>query len=145
MNDRDVAGHGWETGVARAGLLTMAMAWGCAAGDRAELQGTVTVAGTAVEEGSIALVPVAGTSGRSAGAFIAAGRYRLGDREGVRPGRFLVQIAAVRKTGKMVENAAVPGTQMEEVADIIPPEYGHKSTLEVDIKPGVNTLDITIP
>lgn len=145
VNERAAAEHGWPGVFAFVGAVALVMAGGCAAGDRAELQGTVTVAGTAVEEGGIMLEPISGTKGPTAGGSIAAGRYRLTGRERVRPGTFLVRLSAARKSGRMVENPAAPGTQTEEYADIFPPEYGSKSTLEVDIKPGVNTLDITIP
>lgn len=141
MNQRD---PGLKS-VALMGAVAIVAAWGCAAGVWAELEGAVVVAGKAVSEGSIVLVPLAGTKGPSAGGIIAAGRYRLTGREGVRPGRFQVQLSAVRKTGRMIENAASPGTQIEEAANIIPPSYGQKSTLEVEIHSGANTLDITIP
>lgn len=143
VNERTAARHGWPGLFAFLGVVALVMAGGCAAGDRAELQGTVTVAGTAVEKGGIMLEPIAGTKGPTAGGAVTAGRYRLTGRESMRPGEFLVRLSAVRKTGRMVESAALPGAKTEEFVDIIPPEYGCQSTLKVDIKPGVNTLDIT--
>lgn len=114
-------------------------------GDRAELAGTVTASGKAVAAGSISLVPLAGTGGPAAGGFIAGGRYRLTNREGVRPGRFQVMLSASRKTGRMVDNPVAPGTKTEEIVDVFPPQFGARSTLEVEIKPGLNTLDVAIP
>lgn len=139
------AGVAGRLDLAVAGAVALVVVGGCAAGARAELQGTITVAGTDVETGGIMLEPTAGTKGPTAGGSITAGRYRLTLREGVRPGRFLVRLSAVRKTGRMVESAASPGTKIEEVVDIFPPEYGSKSLLEVEIKPGVNTFDIALP
>lgn len=144
MYQRVASGLGWPRVAVLAGAATIAAVWGCTAGNWAELQGAVAVAGKPVAEGSIALVPIASTKGPSAGGFIAAGRYRLTKREGVRPGRFLVQLAANLKTGRMVEMPTFGG-RVEEIVNIVPPEYGEKSTLEVEIRPGINTFDIAIP
>jgi len=123
------------------------VAAGCGrgAGDQAELTGTVSASGKAVAKGSISLVPIAGTGGPAAGGFVADGRYRLTGRDGVRPGRFQVMLSASRKTGRMIDNPVAPGTQIEEVIDVFPPQFGARSTLEVEIKPGTNTLDVAIP
>lgn len=140
-----MAWPGFRTCGSSVAVIVVAAAVGCATGDSTELQGKVTVAGVAVDAGSISLSPIRGTTGPTPGGFITGGRYRLTLREGVRPGVFLVKLHGSRKTGRKVDDASLPGRLMDEVVEAFPPEYGDKSTLEVEIKPGMNTFDIAVP
>lgn len=80
----------------------------------AHLAGAVSIDGEPVKEGTIAFTPSGSARGRAVGAPIVAGRY---DCSYVPMGGSLVQIYALRPTGKMVE---AMGSQVPEMRDIVP-------------------------
>jgi hypothetical protein len=91
----------------------------------AHLAGAVTIAGQAVEEGSIVFTPVGGARGRAVGVKVNAGHY---DCPYVPLGQSLVQIYALRPTGKMVE---VMGTMKPEMEDLVPKKYRDGITIDI--------------
>lgn len=104
-----------------------------------EVFGKVTFDGDPVEEGSIAFVPVEGTTGPTAGGVITAGSYDVTER-GPAPGKYRVEIRASRKTGRQIEagTPSPPGTMVDEIEHYIPAKYNTSSELTVDITTGRN-------
>ena len=73
--------------------------------DRSSLEGTVTLNGQPLAEGSIALRPLPGTRGPTAGGKIANGTFAILPAQGTFTGTFRVEITASRKTGKQTKDA----------------------------------------
>jgi hypothetical protein len=97
--------------------LTIVAILGCGAKPAypgAHLAGTVSIDGQSVQEGTIAFTPTGAAHGQAVGARISAGRY---DCPYVPMGESLVQIYALRPTGKMVE---VMGSMKPEMQDLVP-------------------------
>lgn len=101
------------------------------------VEGTVSYDGKPVEEGTISFAPADG-QGPTAGGPIQNGKYHLAGESGVAPGKKIVRITAVRKTGRQVEAGPPqpPGTMVDEVEFYIPDIYNTKSTLTCEITPG---------
>ncbi len=124
-----------------AALITVA-ALGCG-GDglgRASVSGTVTVDGVPLAEGGLALIPATGTTGPSAGATIQDGEYFIPFDKGPVPGRYRVEIKAMRKTGRQIvdEHQPPPNNLLDEVEQYIPATYNAESTLSIEVAPGKN-------
>ena len=132
-------GH-WSVAV----LIVVVINSGCgrpAGPERAKVFGSVTFDGEEVTEGSIAFIPVEGTSGPTSGGLIMAGKYDISER-GPAPGKYRVEILASRKTGRQIELAppSPPGTMMDEIEHFIPAKYNTNSELLVEISLGRNEL-----
>ena len=114
-------------------LLTCA---GCGS-DLVTVEGKVTFDGQPVEKGSIVLEPADG-QGSTAGGEIKDGEYVLSGDSAVQPGKKIVRITAVRKTGRKLEAGppSPPGTIVEEVERYIPPQYNRQSTLTCEVTAG---------
>jgi hypothetical protein len=100
-----------------AGCLAVVLLSGCNSQPSfpgARLAGTVSIDGEAVQNGTIAFTPSGSARGRAVGVPILAGRY---DCPYVPMGESLVQIYALRPTGKMME---AMGSQIPEMQDIVP-------------------------
>jgi hypothetical protein len=98
-------------------LLTVVVVAGCGSKPEfpgAHLAGAVTIDGQPVQDGSIVFTPTGGAHGQTVGATITAGRY---DCPYVPLGDSLVQIYALRPTGKTVE---VMGSMKPEMQDLVP-------------------------
>ena len=109
--------------------------------NRAEVRGEVKVDGAPLGEGSIDFFPAEGTVGPTAGGVIANGKYDIPRRKGPAVGRNRVEIHCVKKTGRMVPNAAEPGTMREETVEGLPADVNSKSTLVRDVSQGSNVID----
>jgi len=112
----------------------------------ASLEGTVTLDGQPVEQGSIVLLPVDG-SGPTSGAGIENDKYRVALNAGIMPGQKTVQIIGIRKTGKQVEAGppSPPGTMVDLVEQCVPDIYNTKSTLTVEVLAGqINQHDFDL-
>ena len=110
-------------------FLCLALLTGCnRSGGRVTTQGKVTFAGVPLEEGGMTFIP-SGGSGASSGGVITAGAYTAE----MMPGKYVVQITANRKTGKMLP--VPPGEPpMEEYEQYIPAKYNTQSTLIIDVE-----------
>lgn len=109
-------------------LLCVVLLVGCAQKPEfpgAHLAGEVTIDGQPVDEGSIVFTPTGGARGQTVGAKINAGRF---DCPYVPLGDSLVQIYALRPTGKMVE---VMGSMKPEMKDLVPPKFRDGVTITV--------------
>jgi hypothetical protein len=135
-----------------AGLLLATAALllaGCTrVGDGASVEGTVTVNGKPLDAGAINFVPIRPTTGPSAGAAIADGRYSIYGPKAPLPGKYRVEIVGTRKTGKQSPDMLSPGSTVEGIEQFIPDKYNVKSRLEVELRAGDNRgvdFDLTIP
>ena len=108
--------------------LAIVLLLGCASKPTvpgAHLAGTVSINGQPVEDGSIVFTPIGAARGRTVGTKISSGRY---DCPYVPLGESLVQIYALRPTGKMVE---VMGSMKPEMQDLVPRKDRDGSKIEV--------------
>ncbi len=120
---------------------------GSASNGRVEVSGKITVDGVPVEQGTIALVPLG--SGTSAGGTISAGDYSIPAALGPLPGKYRVEIKAVRKTGEKIVNAMrpAPDNLVDKIEQFLPPRYNSSSELNVEIQPSDNrnvNFDLTL-
>ena len=82
--------------------------WGCSrATGRQALEGTVTLDGNPLAEGSIVFIPQAGTKSPTCGGNISQGRFSILPAGGASCGTFRVEITAARNTGRKVMNHQV--------------------------------------
>ncbi|MFH1918534.1 MAG: hypothetical protein ABIP48_01420 [Planctomycetota bacterium] len=111
----------------------------------ATVEGTVTFDGEPVDNGTIVLEPADG-KGPTAGGKIEQGKYLLADEAGVMPGKKIVRITAVRKTGRQ-HDASMPGAEgaggpsapavmVDQLESYIPAIYNQKSTLTFEVVAG---------
>jgi hypothetical protein len=115
-------------------VLTLpAFLTGCGGGGR--IEGTVTFDGQPVDGGTIAFIPTTG-SGNVAGQ-ITNGKYSL-ESPSLAPGTYKVEINWMKPTGKQIPNKSDPGTNVDEVKQVIPMEYNTQSKLSAEIKSGSN-------
>jgi hypothetical protein len=121
---------------------------GCWGSGKRVVHGTVTVGGQRPDAGEIRFIPIEGTPGGTNAAVIVDGAYRIEARRGVPVGKYRVEVAAKRKTGRKVEKDNGFETAMvEETVPIGPPEYvGEKSPLIREITADSDgRIDIEIP
>ena len=105
---------------------------GCGSG-RVPIQGEVTFDGKPLEAGTISLEPADG-NGPATGGEIVAGKYQLTGVAAPLPGRKLVRISAVRKTGRKVRDGFSPtGAMLDEIERYLPDIYNARSTLSCDV------------
>lgn len=107
------------------------------------IEGTVTLDGTPIDGGAILLQPLAGTQGANVGGDITAGKVRLAGPSAAAIGKHRVEIRWVRKTGRMVPIPTDPHgpERMEEIGETVPERYNAQSTLEIEVKPGLNRAE----
>ncbi len=112
---------------------------------RAAVEGTVTLGGQEIEQGSITFYPTGDTRGMVAGGPIQGGRYSISAGQGPVVGLNLVKINASRKTGRKVQDAfGDPGKLMDETEEAVPEQYNTKSTLVREVKFGKNVFDFQL-
>ncbi len=109
---------------------------GCGSSNLASVRGTVTLDGTALEQGSIVFEPANGT-GPVTGGTIQNGEYLLTGESAAVPGKKIVRISASRATGRKIEAGppSPPGTLVDEVL-FVPASYNDKSMLSVQLEAG---------
>lgn len=135
---------------ARLLLATVCCAFlaGCGGSTKKTIHGTVTVAGQRPDSGEIHFVPLGDTPGALNVTKIVDGQYRFDARGGLPPGKFRVQVRALKKTGRMVEeNNGYEMVMVEETVRIGPPEYaGENSPLVKEVTPDSDgRIDVDIP
>jgi hypothetical protein len=112
---------------------------------KAEVSGSVSLNGVAIEEGSIQFIPVDGTTGPGAGGVIKNGKYRIERENGVTVGKNRVELRAFGPSGKKIQDpTALPGVMTESRVQVFPPEFNDESTVIKEIKTGSNTIDFDI-
>jgi hypothetical protein len=125
-----------------AGLLL-----GCSASGppRAAVSGTVKLNGQPVEEGSIQFIPIEGTRGPGVGSIIKNGQYQIPQATGVIVGKNRVELRAIKKTGKKIQDPTKPqGVLVDQSGQAFPAEYNDDSTLVRDIKADDNIFNFDI-
>jgi hypothetical protein len=127
--------------------IMLACMTGCGGGgsERAALRGAVTFDGAPVESGVLALIPTAGTEAPSSGCEIKAGKYDIPQDRGPIPGKYRVEITAMRSSGTLEvkgvngsTGGASGGGAVPKVEMFIPDRYNTKSALTIEITPGRN-------
>jgi hypothetical protein len=118
------------------GVLTVAVVLtvcpGCGDG-RIPIQGEITFHGQPVEAGTISLEPADG-KGPTTGGPIVAGKYELTGAAAPLPGKKIVRVIGIRKTGRKVRDAfSATGAMLEETQPYIPDLYNTRSTLSCDV------------
>lgn len=116
------------------------LAWGCGGSNpqgRLPLEGEVTLDGTPLANGSITFEPSGSQTERTqAGGEILNGKYSIPAANGVVAGEYLARITSMRE---------VPGSRVDdpdpmkvhvEYENVVPPEYGAKSTQKVTVEKG---------
>ncbi|MGI6417930.1 MAG: hypothetical protein ACOX1P_19940 [Thermoguttaceae bacterium] len=86
-------------------------------GPTATVEGTVSIDGTAVDNGVISFTPLESDAGTAVSAEIHAGKYQA---NGVPIGRVMVQFYATKETGKTIVEE---GNQYPETVSLIPQKY----------------------
>jgi hypothetical protein len=122
-------------------LIPVVFLGGCAGGT--QFDGIVTLDGNPLDEGTITFTLPASKEG-SVGGPIKNGKYAIDAQRKLPPGTYRVEINALQPTGKKVENKSDPGTQVDEVKQLIPMKYNLKSELTVELKSGSNTANFEL-
>jgi hypothetical protein len=99
---------------------------------RLSVEGHVTFNGAPLPEGKINFTPLPGTPSPTAGATIKDGEFNVPRNKGVRPGKFRVEIRAVRATGKTMRDD-LSGETVERKEPYIPKRYNEASDLVAEI------------
>ncbi|HJZ58524.1 MAG TPA: hypothetical protein VKE74_26520 [Gemmataceae bacterium] len=104
--------------------------------------GTVRLDDQLLPRGSIALEPIDGTPGPGGGGGINEGKYEI--KQGLRPGRYRVEIRSTITINRKVRNPTIPSEMVDEEVSVIPEEYNTQSSLIREVKPGSNVLDFPL-
>jgi hypothetical protein len=99
---------------------------------RQSLEGTVTLDGAPLAEGSILFLPQRDTTSPTCGGKISQGQFSILPKDGAACGTFRVQITAVRTTGRRVTRPQ-DGQQMDETEQFIPARYNQSSELTATV------------
>jgi hypothetical protein len=114
--------------LAGVGLL-MALLSGCSqTSERFALEGTVTMDGLPLPEGSITFIPQGNTKSPTCGGKISEGRFSIASEGGAASGTFRVEITALRNTGRKVRNPR-DGAMIDEIVQYIPRNEVHPVVL----------------
>jgi hypothetical protein len=114
---------------------------GCGKSDgRIAIKGNVVLDGVPLTDGTVTFFPVSGGSGVSSGGSIKQGLYT----SDIMPGKYVVQITANRKTGKML-TLSPDDPPLEEFEQYIPDKYNKNSELTIDVEnKSKQTFDFTL-
>ena len=119
-----------------AGAAMLAVALGCGS-SQATVAGKVMLDGQPLASGTIRFVPSDGASA-TAGGPIKDGAYSLE----LPPGKKRVEISATKVIGKRQVYQGDPKSPVvDDVREVIPPQYNASSTLTADIVKGSNKQD----
>jgi hypothetical protein len=105
--------------------------------------GTVRLDGQLLAKGSIALVPLDGTSGPGGGGGINKdGKFEI--KRGLRPGRYRVEIRSTITLDRQIRDTTIPSELVDEEVSVIPEQYNTRSNLTWEIGPGSNVLNFDL-
>ena len=105
--------------------------------------GTVRLDNKPLTTGSIAWIPIEGTEGPGGGAGIEKdGKYEI--KQGLRPGKYRVEIRSTITINRPVRNAVIPSELVDEEVSVIPEQYNTKSSLIREIGPGSNVFNFDL-
>jgi hypothetical protein len=113
---------------------------------RAAVRGFVTFDGTPLKNGVVLLLPAGETKGPTAGSAVSKGAFSIAAGSGPVVGRYRVEIKASRTTGRKANSAFPVGGRhdRDETVQFIPPEYNTASQIEIDVRPGRNTITLEL-
>lgn len=115
-------------------LVWLSALTGCMTDDgRQSLDGTVTLDGAPLAEGSILITPMAGTSGPVSGGAIQDGQFSVTSKKGVVAGHYRVEISSTQKSGNKRYDPGL-GTEVDEIIQILPARYNEQSELQLEVK-----------
>jgi hypothetical protein len=104
-------------------------------GSEPTVTGTVRLDNEPLTTGSIAWVPIEGTPGPGGGGGISTeGKYEI--KQGLRPGKYRVEIRSTRTLQRKVLNPTVPAELVHEEVSVIPEQYNTRSSLIREVGPG---------
>lgn len=106
---------------------------------RPVVEGTVTLDGVPIDAGTIMLIPGDG-KGPTTGTGITAGRYRV--ETAVGPKKVWINFA--QNDGTKMLDPGGSGQMIDRSVESVPARYNTKTELEITIKPGLNTHDLTL-
>lgn len=112
-----------------------------------DVKGTVTLEGKPLDQGDIQFLPLE-NQGTQSGASIKNGAYEMPKQNGLKPGKYLVQITSGDgKTPANEDEAGAPGGSTNIVSfDRIPEDWNVNSKKEIEIKANAkNTFNFDIP
>ncbi|AGA24981.1 hypothetical protein [Singulisphaera acidiphila] len=115
-------------GVALAVALVMV---GCAdeGPARQPVSGIITLDGKPLPSGSVTFAPLDGAT--AATAEVRDGTYQIARSVGPAPGRYQVEINAVKPTGKRIKHPDLPTETIDEVRNVIPAHYNVRTQLAI--------------
>ena len=105
---------------------------GCGGDGRLPLIGEVKVDGEVVADGYVEFRPLSGTASPTAGSPIVDGSYKINADKGVLPGKFRVEIRAMRTVEKPVLDH-MTGKPRQGYEQFLPDRFNHESELAVDV------------
>jgi len=123
------------------------LAAGCGPAGRGTLSGSVTLDGTPLALGGIALEPLPGGAGQATGGLVRDGRYELVGKASPRVGTYRVRItASPTATGRTVPDPTRPPGSLapELIGGTVAPRFNTETTLSVEIAAGPNTADFAV-
>ena len=126
--------------------VLLAVLVGCGESNRAAVNGTVTLDGQPIEDGTINFIPTHDSAASAAWGPIKGGSYSIPAHEGPTVGSSRVEIRWTRKTGKKIPAIAPApkGSFTEETREAVPVRYNSQSELKRDLQKGENTLDFNL-
>lgn len=129
-------------------IAAVALLAGCNRSVRYPVTGNVSVNGEKPDSGRVFLVPVEGVKGPRVTAQITNGEYKFVSDGGLAPGKYRVELEALKKTGRKTKARLVGGemAEVDETQQLAPPAYrSTESPLTVDV-PGANggKIDISV-
>jgi hypothetical protein len=106
--------------------------------------GTVRLGDKPLTTGSIAWIPIEGTSGPGGGGGInSAGKYEV--TRGLRPGKYRVEIrSSTTLKNRQVRNSTIPSELVDEEVSVVSDQYNSKSCLIREVSPGSNVYDFDL-
>ncbi len=120
-------------------LAATSLAGGCGGPPRAKLQGTVTMDGVPLPDGSIEFFPSQGV-GQTAGTSIKDGKYAVE----ASVGPMKVAINAMVVTGRQKAYDTPDSPMMDIVKSAVPERYNTKSELTATLTAGPNVVDFDL-
>lgn len=139
---------GWRPQVT--GLLLLLGLVGCGGVsdplNRQAVSGTVTLDGELLNNGSISFDPQDREHGRSGGAVIENGKFRLDRQRGLPPGSYTVRIHSADSSTAPVVDEAMPGDSRQVARERIPAHWNSQSEQTVTVEDGgKNQFEFAIP
>jgi hypothetical protein len=121
--------------------FALALAGGCSGGGAAgTVNGTVTLDGQLLKEGTVRFVPIDGKS-QTAGADVKDGKFTAS----VPRGEMRVEFSAPKPVGKPRKAYDTPDSPVvQEMAELIPAKYNVKSDLKLSVKSGAQDETFTL-